>query len=301
MRKRRLGTIIVRSLISTCLFALLFISVAELNTKTLIGGLFEDIFEYSDSASKTIAIEKLDSACDSILYQDSSILQIKELCENQGALKEIEDNCNKYYLLRETNEVKYNKDLEKTCQRVLSGQIREQCKSSGSIPTLDIDYLSTRCELHKNNLISNKEFFSSFMLSISQVPELTISKINNTLLATLLCVIIILLTPLLFLLHKKNLHNFLFSIGRIIFNIGVMIIIIFSVLFIYKTFVQPDTSFILQSISNTPNSNMFREAVILLIPFIFARIFNELFFITGIIMVVVGLTVKLVSKRLKEQ
>ncbi|MBR9699273.1 hypothetical protein GOV09_02365 [Candidatus Woesearchaeota archaeon] len=294
MRVHKFGILLARSLLSMFLFSLIFISITDFNSDAVLGGLFGDIFEYADAQAQNHATGQLEEICDDFLIGNKKDLpEVRKICENQELIDQMEQNCFTYYGLRAKKETERNPDLEESCLGIMAGQFRAQCESITSVQEINVSSFASVCETHRNNLISDRDFFQNFILA--SVPFQKSLPVNQFIIP--IALIVLTLIGILLLLHKERNSQLMFTLGRVIFNVGMIAMAAFLVVFIFNQVRPPDTTFILEAIGAEPSQDFVKRALPLLFPLVIARIFTMNFLIIGGILAFVGLMIKIKFKK----
>jgi len=284
MRIKKFFAIITRSLLSVFLFGLLLVSLTDFNFQNVLKGLFEDVYTYADAGSRQYSMDILDDTC-TVLLQ-GRLDEFRELCNNKQMFDRINDQCLEYYNLRSQEKIEVDLQVEETCRQVTSGDFEKTCTKT----IKDSAALGALCEQHKNGIIGDRDFFSNFMLGTAPFPESVFSP--STLILPLALVCFALAAILLMLLSPKE---WLWNLGRILFHLGVLSVIMYSVITLYISFSPPDTSFVLNFLMN-PGQNLIADTILVLLPLVLARMISVSYLYLGIIAIVMGLALKYIFK-----
>jgi len=272
--------------------------LVDFSTEKAVSDIIEDVYSYADTPSQNKIIGKLEKSCSAILSTDDSFATIMDICKDNDTLSKIRENCDIYYGMRADNRIQVNNDLEESCRTVLSGDIEKSCEKLKDAPEINSTHLAVLCEEHENDIITDKEFFKSFAMQNTYVPESKVdSFFANKMIILPLSIFAACLLVLLFILHKENFNGLNFSIGRILFNLGIMLLLASSTLYLYNLIRNPDTSIILGSMTDIESSpGMIGAALPILIPLILSRIFTTPLIVIGIIFLFSGITLKVIFK-----
>lgn len=299
MKKRELGIMLIRFLLSSFIFGLIFISITDLNIETTLYGLFGDIFEFSNAEGKQNAVQNLGLICEGFQNQKNSFYQLRDVCDEEK-LAELKSDCNEYYELRKKNEIELNEELEESCAIVLSSEIDMMCEKKDTIIYMNATKLEGICEQHSADKINDREFFQQFMISVTKLPDINVTKYKGLIIP--LAFVIAFLLGLLYLLHKDNYGLLLHNVGRMLLNLGIMLVLAFTIFHFYGIISPADTTSILGSITGSDQSRgTVQEAFPILIPLVLARLFNIKYLIVGGSLLLVGITTVIIFRKKKKE
>jgi len=255
----------------------------DFNLENSLKFLYEDIYVYASPIAQHSALNNLNEVCQNELEQGSySISEFQKLCENEEELKRLVTTCQ---TLKGTQ-------IDEGCEKILSGELILECEGLKQLNPVNMSELTIICQKYIDNEISEPEFFSGFLLSLTAIP--VIIPVKNILLP--LITICVFLMGVLFMLHGDN-RAFTFSIGRILFNIGMHMLIFIGLLYGVKALVPLDTSYLMLSMGGSlPTEGSIQESLPILVPLILFRLFDFKFLIIGLILILVGLLVKRYSR-----
>ena len=193
----------------------------------------------------------------------------------------------------ESSKGKFFSKMSESCSSIVSGEAKT-----------DIENLEMGCDDYNAKKIGDKEFFLELIASsmkqkdLTEIQELnTFRKINDLLNNSLLFIIaiIVLLIPIFFL--SRGFNDFISSVGKSLFNIGIVIILSFLALKAYINFSAPDTSFIFESISGNSQEVMIGPMLKVLLPLLLLDAYNILVVVVGVVFIVLGIIIKVLVKK----
>lgn len=198
----------------------------------------------------------------------------------------------------------YEHASESSIQKFFS-KMDDDCSSINSGESKSgIENLEELCRDYQDKKTDDKEFFLELIASSMKQKDLTddqelntFRKINDLLNNRLLFIaaIIVLLMPIFFL--SKGFNDFISSIGKSLFNIGIVIILSFVLLKMYVNFSTLDTSFIFDSITGNSKEVMIGPMLKVLFPLLLLESYNMLVIVAGIVFIVLGIIVKVMVKK----
>src|SRR3989338_781063 len=223
---------LVKSIIILLLVTFIF-SAVTLDFPKLISGIFSDVYGYSSPEAQKEAIGSLAQTCYELNKGDE--LTFQDICTNQSARQQIEDNCIQYrQSKRQGMQFENEQELEETCYQLESGQIDEDCKKMSDAGAFaDKSKLGSLCRSYSNQEIDDKQFFAGFIgMYIGSQGEPKIGfldkyhKIMNFLNSNKIIyfmVILILFAALYFI--TGNTQEFLLIVAGISLSLGIVIML----------------------------------------------------------------------------
>lgn len=199
--------------------------------------------------------------------------------------------------------------LDEACKGFIESE-EKNAESKGMI-----DKVKNACNDYKNNKIGKKELFVAIMSSAADTGNISKDK-NNPLaklsdlskkfdefiLSIYSLIIVAVLAALLVLLNMKEPLEFLKIIGKIFFNIGLLIIVPFLILKIYVAFANIDTSSIAGPMFNPENAQPdIGNAMMMLLPLVFLRVYTTALVVAGAVLFIAGLGLRIVFWVMKKK
>ena len=294
---RKRGIVLTRSLLSFFIFSLIFTSLVDLNIKSTMENLFGDIYHFSDEETKNDTLNNLDLICRTTAKGEGqdSLVRLKEICSDKEVLRQVKENCNSYYELRKEGQVEVMKDLEKSCSDLLLGDMDARCDEINKQPDVNLTNIGNMCQDYNEGDIEDKRLFTGIMMTAIELPEM--DKFESKGFAVKISIIVLALMFLLFILYKEHISELLFSLGKIFINLGIVLIIIFSLFYLYNAFFPPDTTFILKAFSTSPDSGIIKKALPVLVPLILGKVFDIRFLWVGMALLFSGVFLKIIFKK----
>ncbi len=304
MRIRKLAISAVRSLLSIILFSLILTATTDISQQDAIGSLFGQIYDFADGKSKQEMLASFGVICENVLDDKTEqIVQFKELCQDDDARAKVLENCDKYNTMLQTGQIEPDLNLEEICRPDFFRTLEENCKILEQEPDLEMKGIGNSCEQHKNKIISDKEFFQQIINNLPDLPQLKVHPSSSALL--FLSIIAVVLILILLVLHQADANGFFFTIGRILFNLGILFAITFIFLYAYTQTASIDTSPILNAMLNPDAGNAIEQAVpsvVAVVPFIMWEFFSTIHFIVAGLLIIIGLAIKIIfGHRIKKE
>ena len=274
-----------RFLLSMILFSIIFIALTDLSLKNNLGYLYDDIYDLADNDAQTNAVTKIRGVCDGLMSDRTDyFVQLRDICNNESKMDEFLENCEEYAILLQTDWTLKNEEVEKSCAIVK----QLDCSDANNILYYNSSRLSATCELQTTGALDDKQFFTDFMLGTVNLPKINSERAHDLLIPLIGLAAFILV--IYFLLHKHDNEELISGICRMCLRIGILLVIVYSIFFIWMNYFTPDTSNVLLTITgDNYSSNVLKEGFLVLMPIVLSNFFTNKFLITGIIFIVAAI------------
>ena len=290
---------LVRSLIVLLIAMFVFSSIA-IDVPSLVKSVFGDVFQYSSQEAQQNVIAELAKDCSAL--KSGSSISISELCSNQSKMKELNQSCSDYRLMKQNNiPVQDDEKVAETCRELESGKLASQCEDKSSIRA-DISKIGNLCSDYSTNKIDSQEFFAGFLASPFgnqdyRTPKIKILQVYNDFIDfmnanKILYLVFISALLFIFVLLTKGAgakHSVLMVAG-ICFSAGIVIMLPYILIIIYKNFVGIDTTSILGSFF--VKSQVTPKSVISVLILLLLHAYNIFMLAIGTILLAIGITGK---------
>ena len=303
---RKFLTWMNRILITIVLASFIF-SYVSFDFQNTLHGLFSDAFAYANLDAQKNVIEVMVNNCNS-LKTGNEIISLGQICQNQSLLDSIRRNCNDYYKLKKEG-ISFDDEnnIINTCEQIKQGNIEQKCNSGEKMSTApDLSKFSKSCQDYENKKTSNEEFFAGFISSVAgsqELPKIDViekySAIMGYLSSNKVIYIVILLTLAVILYFLTPDHGvFFIELAETFFSVGVIIMLPFFLIGLYRNFVGFYTTPILNSLFGNGNG-LEPKSIISLVLLLFSRMYSNTLIVLGIISLVIGISGKVykISRR----
>lgn len=288
---------LIRSLISAFLFSIIFLSIVDFDAKETINTAFSEIYNHANKETQTDTLVYLSDFCNSMLSNQESAFLFQELCVDQEKRKEVEKNCNDFYL----SGIK-DPEVEKSCNLVMSGELDEICAQTKGKLEIDKQGIKQICTDHKNNEITDNQFFVNMMTHNIKDPGQNIMSLYtpDTYLIPIIITLLILIALFIFLLHKE-IPSLIANFGKILITISILMIISFIIPNYFEFFFPLDTSNLLHSLTHSTDPQIMFKSLPVIFLLITKYVFTITFFIIGILLLTLGILFRVYAKKLAKQ
>lgn len=304
---RQIGIVLVYTFLS--LFAInLFMSMfSDHSVQDFAPMLAEQMYVYADEEAITELNKHLENVCLNIASQGGGATSIfEEQCrpENMLRFEEVCDNLDSLPPEQRTQ------DLESSCKRIKTGELQQFCSDFLDSQDTDFKSLKQECEKLTQGNSTHKDVFVVFVeesmregLNQNQdddmarfsgtITELSDRFVNNSPSTIFFNFILFSVFAFLLYLFSEDFDYFIKKMSKLMFNIGIFLLIPFALMEVYFYFLEPNTTPIIETIYSPSPENIAMQSAILF-PLLLSMILSKSLLISAAILCAIGITLKLI-------
>ena len=299
------GVIAIAKLLIVFFIAGMIFSSLILNFPSFLEKIGQDIFVYSSPEMQAKVMNQLSETCATL--SKGNVVSYEEICNNPETLKQMKDNCREFRVIKNSGVKQENeKETEANCAKVESGEVERNCEAfkENNAAAPDLEKLGGLCKDYNEKKLNEQELFYKVIATTLSSQNIEIPGVADfsKYIAVLkffrnLWIALPLSALLIFLIYylSEKFDDFIGVISEILMSLGVLILLPYAIILLYKYIVGFDTTPFLSQIFGLGNVTF--KAIVSVLLLMISHNYSTMILVVGFLLMGASIGIKVYLKK----